>query len=109
MLFDPMQDTDYQQYVLPALLALLLVGFFIILITSGSGGNDAAQPANGSLRNGAPAAPSARSSKAVTVRAGDTPTAIAKRAGMSVNQLLELNPNLDPRTLRPGQKLKLAR
>ena len=102
-----MQDADYQQFVLPALLALLLVGFVIILITSGNGGNGASQP-KGSLRNEASGASNAGSTT-VTVRRGDTPTAIADRAGMSVNQLLELNPNLDPRTLRPGQKLKLAR
>jgi LysM repeat protein len=104
-----MKETQYQPYVLPALLALLLFGFLIILVTSGSGGSGSSQPANGSLRNEAPDPSSDKSTKAVTVRVGDTPTAIADRAGMSVNQLLELNPNLDPRTLRPGQKLKLSR
>jgi LysM repeat protein len=45
----------------------------------------------------------------VAVRDGDTATSIAIHAGMSVDRLLELNPSLDPRTLRPGQKLTLAR
>jgi hypothetical protein len=109
MLSLTMQDVDQQHYVLPALLALLLFGFLIIVVTSGGRGNEAARPSNGSLRNAPPRASSDKSSKAVTVRNGDTPTSIASHAGMSVDRLLELNPTLDPRTMRPGQKLTLAR
>ncbi|MDX6706872.1 MAG: LysM domain [Solirubrobacteraceae bacterium] len=45
----------------------------------------------------------------LTIRDADTPTPIASHAGMSVDRLLELNPTLDPRSMRPGQKLTLAR
>jgi hypothetical protein len=45
----------------------------------------------------------------LTISDADTPTSIASHAGMSVDRLLELNPTLDPRSMRPGQKLTLAR
>ena len=44
----------------------------------------------------------------VKVQAGDTPTAIADRSGISTERLLELNPSVDPGSLKPGQTLKLA-
>ena len=42
-----------------------------------------------------------------TVRPGDTPSAIAERTGVPLETILELNPDLDPQTLSPGQRLKL--
>jgi LysM repeat protein len=42
-----------------------------------------------------------------TVRPGDTPSAIAERTGVPLERILELNPDLDPQTLSPGQRLKL--
>ena len=42
-----------------------------------------------------------------TVRAGDTLGAIAIKTGVSVTNLEDLNPGLDPEGLVAGQKLKL--
>jgi hypothetical protein len=42
-----------------------------------------------------------------TVRPGDTPSAIAERTGVPLETLLELNPDLDPQSLNPGQRIKL--
>ena len=33
-----LEDIDYQYYVLPALLAVLVLGCFFVLVTSGGGG-----------------------------------------------------------------------
>ena len=44
--------------------------------------------------------------KTYTVQAGDTPSGIAERTG-ALGELLDANPNADPNTLSPGQKLKL--
>ena len=41
------------------------------------------------------------------VKAGDSFAAIAEKQGMEVTTLQELNPDIDPRALQPGQKLKL--
>jgi LysM repeat protein len=42
-----------------------------------------------------------------TVKAGDTPSSIAEKTGVPLDQILRLNPNLDPQTLSPGQKIRL--
>lgn len=42
-----------------------------------------------------------------TVKSGDSPAAIAKKAGVSVNALMKANPGLDPRKLKVGQELNI--
>jgi LysM repeat protein len=44
-----------------------------------------------------------------TVRPGDTLAQIAARAGLTLNRLEALNPNVDPNGLLPGERLKLVR
>ena len=41
--------------------------------------------------------------KTYTVRAGDTPSGIAERTGVSLEPILELNPDIDPQALTPGR------
>ncbi len=42
-----------------------------------------------------------------TVEAGDSPSGIAEKCGVDLNDLLELNNIDDPRSLRVGQELKM--
>jgi len=42
-----------------------------------------------------------------TVEAGDSPSGIAEKCGVDVNDLMELNDIDDPRSLRVGQELKM--
>src|SRR3954465_14862381 len=46
--------------------------------------------------------------KTYRVKSGDTPSGIAEQNGMSLEELLELNPDLDPQTLTVGQRIKLS-
>jgi LysM repeat protein len=46
--------------------------------------------------------------KTYTVKPGDTPSGIAAKAGISLEELEKLNPDLDPQSLSPGQRLKLS-
>src|SRR4051794_13641364 len=46
--------------------------------------------------------------KTYVVKSGDTLSAIAERTKLSQEKLLDLNPDLDPSTLAPGQKIKLS-
>ena len=46
--------------------------------------------------------------KTYTVKSGDTPSGIAEKTGVSLETLNELNPELDPQTLAPGQKIRLS-
>jgi LysM repeat protein len=43
------------------------------------------------------------------VKVGDTPTSIASKTGVSLTQIEQLNPNLDPQALSPGARIKLRR
>jgi LysM repeat protein len=62
----------------------------------------ASTPAAG--RSGTSPAGAARTT---TVQAGETPATIAARAGITVDELLRLNPDVDPRALRIGQTLEI--
>ena len=42
-----------------------------------------------------------------TVKAGDTPSGIAEKVDVPLTTILQLNPDLDPQVLTPGQELKL--
>ena len=42
-----------------------------------------------------------------TVEPGDTPSSIAEDTGVPLEEILRLNPDLDPQTLSPGQRIKL--
>ncbi|MEA2219461.1 MAG: LysM domain [Solirubrobacteraceae bacterium] len=92
------------RWTLPALLLTLVVGGFAIVAASGRGGES---------QSAAPASPTAsrhgRKPRRVKVHSGDTPSSIARRAHLSVGRLLELNPGVDPRLLRPGQRLAISR
>ncbi|MDA0168699.1 LysM domain-containing protein [Solirubrobacter taibaiensis] len=45
--------------------------------------------------------------KTYTVKAGDTASGIAEEAGVDLETLMALNPELDPASLSPGQKIRL--
>jgi LysM domain len=42
-----------------------------------------------------------------TVQPGDTPSSIADETGVPLEEILRLNPDLDPQTLTPGQRIRL--
>jgi LysM repeat protein len=112
-----MEEVDLERLVLPALLALLLLGAFVIVATSGGGAPATpvtplpaqSAPARPAPADSAPARQSATPPhRFVKIQAGDTPTSIAEAAGITTDRLFELNPSLDPSSLHPGQTLKLA-
>ncbi len=124
-----MEEIDPGRYVLPALLALLMLGSFVIIVTNGGGDPPGAvdRPARTSATSRTTTATTATTAKRpdiptippapgavapgarfVRVQAGDTPTSIADRAGITADRLLELNPSVEPDALKPGQTLKLA-
>src|SRR5688500_8578327 len=49
-----------------------------------------------------------RQRRTYTVRPGDTLALISERTGVSVEELQELNPELDPNSLTVGEKIKLT-
>ncbi len=68
--------------------------------TPNRAGQSTAAEGNGTSRK-------ARRRKRYTVRSGDTASSIAEKTGVPLSQIEELNPEIDPRTLSPGTRLKL--
>jgi LysM repeat protein len=101
-----MEEMPYARYVLPALLVLLAFGSFLIIATNGSD-----QPPVRPLETPARSAPNGArgKQKTVTVKSGDNASAIAERAGMTVERLKALNPDVALGALHPGQRLRLVR
>jgi LysM repeat protein len=94
---------------------LALVGFALALfiVVSNTTGDDAGEPGAQGTSAPAQATPTPKSErkkrrkKTYTIKAGDTPSGIAVKVGVPLDQILELNPDLDPQTLTPGTKIKL--
>jgi hypothetical protein len=91
--------------------AVALIVVIAISVGGGGGGSPAvevpAPPARGvtsSQTNSGEAA-----SEYYVVRPGDNFVRIAKRTGLSVQELQRLNPNLDPQGLVSGQRVRLGR
>ena len=94
----------------PLALVLTAVALFAVVNSGGgSSSKDAAPPAGASPTASATKGAKAKSAKpkTYTVKAGDTPSSIAQKAGVSVGDLMDANPTADAKTLHPGQKLKL--
>jgi LysM repeat protein len=68
-------------------------------------GTVATGPAATGTGTGATAGPNRR--RTYRVRPGDTLESIARRFEVEVDALLELNPNIDPLALSPGQVIRL--
>ena len=76
---------------------------------------DSSEPASGRVdeRGSEPPPPrgatpeSSRGPATYTVRPGDTLGSIAEDTGVSLDRLQELNPQLDPQTIRTGQRINL--
>ena len=100
-----MEELPHARYVLPALVVLRAVGSFLVVAMNGGD-----QPAVRPLGVPGQAAPNAgnREATPVTVQAGETATAIARRADIAVDRLRALDPGVELDALHPGQRLRLA-
>lgn len=93
------------RWTLPALLLTLVIGGY--LIVSASLRDNTSSP--GTSVQATTKSKHHHKARHAIVRRGDTPSSIAHRAHLTVVKLLALNPNVDPRLLRPGQKLKISK
>jgi LysM repeat protein len=96
----------------PIALVATAVALFGIVSSGGSGAESGgAGPSPGQTQQKATPTPAKKKAtttrKTYTVKPGDTPSAIAEQAGIPLDQLLELNPDLDPQSLNPGDKLRI--
>jgi LysM repeat protein len=95
---------------------LALVAFVVALlmvISSGNGDQGGEVPASNTQPEATATATAdekpKRRRKVYVVKPGDTPSGIAEKTGVSLEQLEEANPDLDPQLLAPGQRIRLPR
>ena len=96
-------------------LALLACGLALFLVVSSSlnddgreaGPNQATDTRTTSSPDGDKSERRRKGPRRYTVKPGDTPSAIAEKTGVPLEEILRLNPNLDPQTLAPGQRIRL--
>ena len=95
----------------PLALVAFVIAFLVVLSNSGvshDSGGGAAPPSTTPTGSSTTRTTSRFAHRhTYTVRAGDTLGAIAIKTGVSVTNLEDLNPGLDPEGLVAGQKLKL--
>lgn len=93
----------------PVALVVFAIACFAVL-SSQDGGNAARSSGDAAATEAAATSAAAKSGpkrSTYRVKPGDSFAAIAEKQGVDVATLRELNPDIDPRALQPGQKLKL--
>ena len=93
-----------------ALVAFALALFVVVSSTTGDGGDGTGAQGTQPAAEATPKPSAERKRKprrTYTIKAGDTPSGIAVKVDVPLDQILELNPDLDPQTLTPGTKIKL--
>jgi LysM repeat protein len=91
----------------PLALVIFAIACFVVISNqdNASSAKDASAKAAATTAAAAKAAGPKRS--VYRVKAGDSFTIIAESQGITAAKLQELNPDVDPRAIQPGQKLKL--
>lgn len=113
------QGTAHARARLAVLAAIGVCLFAVFSILATSGGDDGAvspetdqeqtsgQSTGNTDENGSTGGATKTTKSTYRVRAGDSFASISVEVGISVEELQQLNPDVDPRALQPGQKLKL--
>jgi LysM repeat protein len=100
------------RFIAPLALVAVGVALFMVISSSmdkSSGGNTPGQT-SGNEPAASPSPNGKRERKGprrYRVKTGDTPSSIAEKTGVPLEEILRLNPDLDPQTLAPGQRIKL--
>jgi LysM repeat protein len=100
------------RFIAPLALVAVAVALFMVVTSSpkDSGGNSTPGQTSGNEPSASPTPEGKQERKGprrYRVKAGDTPTSIADKTGVPLEEILRLNPDLDPQTLAPGQRIKL--
>jgi LysM repeat protein len=105
------------RYLAPLALVAVSVALFMVVSTNLSGDDAETDAPNQAIEAGPDGSPNGSSEedperlgpRFYRVKAGDTPSSIAEKTGTDLTEILRLNPDLDPQTLSPGQRLRLRR
>jgi LysM repeat protein len=102
------------RFLAPLALVAFAVALFLIVSSTRGGDGGSGAPASSNSSPEVTATPAAsenrkRKRRVYVVKPGDTPSGIAEKTGVSLEQLEEANPDLDPQLLAPGQRIRLPR
>jgi len=106
-----MADRNPARVVAPlALLVALIAVVAVVQLSRGDSGTSSSDSQPSGTRSVAtqPARRHRPAPKAYVVKAGDTLSVIADRTGVSLDEIMRLNPSVDPNALQTGQRLKLS-
>ena len=101
------------RFLAPLALVAVAIALFMVVSSSlndpgesgtSSGQNTGNKPAASATAEGKK---QKKGPRRYTVKPGDTPSSIAEKTGVPLDEILRLNPDLDPQTLAPGQRIKL--
>jgi LysM repeat protein len=102
------------RFMAPLALVAFALALFIVVSNTTDDGNspdarDTSQPAQSTAapNGGGGGKKRKKPPRSYTVKSGDTPSGIAEKVNVPLDQIFELNPDLDPQTLTPGTKIKL--
>jgi Tfp pilus assembly protein FimV len=106
-----MDDRSPARFLAPAAIVASFIALIIVLSSSGGGeersDQERSRPARARTTATAPARRPPRPRRFYTVKAGDILSTIAEQTGVPAQQIEDLNPNVDPQGLIPGQRLRL--
>ena len=92
-------------------LALLAVVFALFMVvqasqTDSDGSGGTSTRATDTSPTATPT-PERKGPRRYRVKVGDTPSSIAEKTGVPLEDFLRLNPDLDPQTIQVGQRIRL--
>jgi LysM repeat protein len=93
------------RFLAPGALLAVIVAVFLVVSSGRDGGSDPA-PVAGTTTAATTTAKQPKR-KTYKIRSNDNLSSIAERYGLTVDRLVELNPEIDPQALRAGQRLRL--
>jgi len=96
------------RFLAPLALVAFVVALFMVLQPKGSDQGGTEPSSNSQPAATATSTPKSKHKRKVyLVKPGDTPSGIAQKTGVSLEQLEKANPDLDPQLLAPGQRIKI--
>ena len=101
------------RFLAPLALVAVVIALFIVVNgsrddpTGANTPNQTSTTRSKSKPNGGKTKREHKSPRTYTVKPGDTPSSIADKAGVPLEQILRLNPDIDPQALSPGERIKL--
>ena len=101
------------RFLAPLALVAFVIALFIVVTSSrpdtetGAGSGNTSGDTRPAASPGASGKKQRKGPRRYRVKEGDTPSSIAEKTGVPLEEILRLNPDLDPQTLSPGQRIRL--